>query len=330
MDDTAQQVKPKARASIHTAILEWFSERPRGTVLDAPAGFGHLSMKLRDMGFDVTCGEIDPEIFAAPGLEAVYTDLNRRIDAADGAFDYVACVDGLEHMTDPYTAVAEFARVLKPGGMGVFSIPNYTNMERRIRFLFRGVFTKPVSDEAWMSCGRNLFNFHNSPITITILEFMLRINGLEIVEIRQNAPKRKQMLWWPMVAVMRLVDRLRPAGKRRELRTDLTLDPKVILGGNNLIAIVRKGGEGDGDGTTSNSQQGISNFQVNGNGDGDGTTSNSQQGTPNNQVNGNGDGDGTTSNSQQGTPNNQVNGNGDGDDNDNRVGDSETAREATE
>ena len=277
--DTAQQVKPKARPSIHTAILGWFSERPRGTVLDAPAGFGHLSMKLRDMGFDVTCGEIDPEIFAAPGLTAVYTDLNRRIDAADGVFDYVACVDGLEHMTDPYTAVAEFGRVLKAGGMGVFSIPNYTNIERRIRFLFRGMFTKPISDEVYENCGGKLFNFHNSPITITILEFMLRINGLQIVEIRQNAPKVKQMLWWPVVACMRLVNCLRSADKRRELRTDLTLDSKVILGGNNLIVIVRKGDDdwqlatatanGGGDGSISNIQHGISNDQVNGDG-GDG------------------------------------------------------------
>jgi SAM-dependent methyltransferase len=238
--DIAQQVKPKARRSIHTAIRAWFSDQSRGKVLDAPAGFGHLSMKLSEMGFDVTCGEIDPDIFKAPGLQAVYTDLNRRIDAPDDSFDYVACVDGLEHMTDPYQAVAEFARVLKTGGMGVFSIPNYTNIERRIRFLFRGVFTKPVSTEAYRKCGRNLFNFHNSPITITILEFMLRINDLQIVEFRQNAPKRKQMLWWPMVACKRLINRLRANSKRRELRTDLTLDPKVILGGNNLIVIVRK------------------------------------------------------------------------------------------
>jgi len=255
--DSTQEIKPKARPSIHTAILSWFSDRPRGTVLDAPAGFGHLGMKLREMGFDVVCGEIDPEIFAAPGLEAVYTDLNRHIEAGDGVFDYVACVDGLEHMTDPYTAVSEFARVLKVGGMGVFSIPNYTNIERRVRFLLRGVFTKPVSDEAYESCGRNLFNFHNSPITITILEFMLRINGLKIVEIRQNAPKLKQMFWWPVVACMRLVDRLRSEARRRQLRTDLTLNPKVILGGNNLIVIVRKIARddcqettGDGDGST--------------------------------------------------------------------------------
>jgi ubiquinone/menaquinone biosynthesis C-methylase UbiE len=192
------------------------------------------------MDYDVTCGEIDPEIFKVPGMSVVYTDLNRRIDADDATFDYVACVDGLEHMTDPYTAVSEFARVLKPGGLGVFSIPNYTNIERRIRFLFRGVFTKPISTKSYENSGRNLFNFHNSPITITILEFMLRINGLEILEFKQNAPKRKQLLWWPMVACMRLINCMRSDRKRKELRTDLTLNPKVILGGNNMIVIVRK------------------------------------------------------------------------------------------
>jgi hypothetical protein len=102
-------IKPKARDCIHTTILDWISSQPRGKVLDAPAGFGHLSMRLREMGFEVTCGEIEPEIFKVEGLRCVYTDLNRKIDAPDASFDYVCCVDGLEHMTDPYTAVREFA-----------------------------------------------------------------------------------------------------------------------------------------------------------------------------------------------------------------------------
>ncbi len=242
-DVATQTVKPKARPSIHQAILGLFADFERGSLLDAPAGYGHLSMKLRDMGFEVTAGEIDPDIFSVPGMSVVYTDLNRRIDAADGTFDYVTCVDGLEHMTDPYTAVAEFARVLKPGGTGVFSIPNYTNIERRVRFLFRGFFTKPISDESFVANNSNLFNFHNSPITITILEFMLRINGLEISEIRQNQAKRKQMLWWPLIAMMRLAAGMKSPKSRSKLRTDLTLHPNVILGGNNIIVVVRKTGQ---------------------------------------------------------------------------------------
>src|SRR5262245_29214728 len=90
-------IVPKARPSIHQVILDWFHLQTPGKVLDAPAGYGHLSMKLREMGHEVTCGEINPAIFRVQGLPCIYTDLNRKIDAASESFDYVCCVDGLEH-----------------------------------------------------------------------------------------------------------------------------------------------------------------------------------------------------------------------------------------
>jgi ubiquinone/menaquinone biosynthesis C-methylase UbiE len=114
--ETCARIKPKARKSIHKAILQWFQTQQRGKVLDAPAGYGHLSLKLKEMGYDVTAGEIEPEIFAVQDVRCIYTNLNTYIDAPDNAFDYVCCVDGLERMTDPYESVQEFVRVLKPGG----------------------------------------------------------------------------------------------------------------------------------------------------------------------------------------------------------------------
>jgi len=244
--ETCVRIKPRARKSIHKVILEWFEKQQRGKVLDAPAGYGHLSLRLKQMGYDVTAGEIEPEIFAVQELPCIYTNLNRHIDAPDDAFDYVCCVDGLEHMTDPYEAVKEFARVLKPGGVGVFSIPNYTNIERRFKFLLRGYFTKPVSYERYLNEGANLFNFHNSPITITILEFMFTINGLEIVEIRQNAPKFKQYLLLPFVALLWIGTLFSSRRSRKKHRTDLTLNKRIILGGNNLIVITRKSARSPG------------------------------------------------------------------------------------
>lgn len=237
-----QTVKPKARKSIHTTILKWFSDQQRGTLLDAPAGYGHLSMKLKEMGYAVTAGEIDPKIFAVKDMECIYTDLNRRIDADDNTYDYACCVDGLEHMTDPYQAVHEFARVLKPGGYAVFSIPNYSNIERRLKFLFFGYFTKPLSLAQYHQSGSNLFNFHNSILTITILEFMFKINGLEICEIKENQPKRKQYFWCGLVFLIWLMSLLTGKQKREKSRTDLTMKKQVILGGNNLIFILRKTG----------------------------------------------------------------------------------------
>jgi SAM-dependent methyltransferase len=235
-----QEIIPKARGSIHQTILAWFANQPRGTVLDAPAGFGHLSMRLRDMGYTVTCGEIEPEIFKVPDLQCIYTDLNRRIEAPDNSFDYVCCVDGLEHMTDPYTAVQEFARVLKPGGIGVFSIPNYSNIEKRLKFLYRGYLTKPADLEKYRREGSNLFNFHNSPLTITLLDLMFAINGLRIDTILRNAPKPRQYALLPLVWLLRLAAACSSASSRRKHASDLTLRPEVILGGNNLIFLTRK------------------------------------------------------------------------------------------
>jgi SAM-dependent methyltransferase len=234
------QVYPKARASIHLALLEWFSHQTPGRVLDAPAGYGHLSKHLREMGFDVTCGEIEPEIFKVEGLECIYTDLNRKIEAPDDSFDYVCCVDGLEHMTNPYRAVEEFARVLKTGGIGVFSIPNYSNIEKRIKYLLKGYLTKPKTIDDYRREGSNLFNFHNSPLTVTILDLMFSINGLSICSILRDRRKRKQYFFLPLVLLLRIGASLASRESKSKHRYDLTLKSEVILGGNTMIFVTRK------------------------------------------------------------------------------------------
>jgi len=235
-----EDVPPKARGSVHRTILEWFSGRQPGLVLDAPTGIGHLAKKLMAKGFTVVGGEIEPEIIRVPGLKVIHTDLNERIDAASESFDYICCVDGLEHMTNPYRAVEEFARVLKPLGYGIFSLPNYSNIEKRIKFFWNGFLTKPVSDAHFRREGGNLFNLHNSPLTITLLEFIFRVNGLKIIEIKRNAIKPRQYLLLPLVLLMKAAAACANDRQRMKYRYDLTLNSKVVLGGNNLILITQK------------------------------------------------------------------------------------------
>jgi 2-polyprenyl-3-methyl-5-hydroxy-6-metoxy-1,4-benzoquinol methylase len=238
--DENQKIFPKARHNIHEILLKWFSKQPPGRLLDAPAGYGHLAVNLTNMGYNVVCGEIEPEIFIAQGIKCAYTDLNQKIDAPDNSFDYTCCVDGLEHMTNPYRAVEEFARVLKPGGTGVFSIPNYSNIEKRLKYLLKGYLTKPKTVEDYKHSGSNLFNFHNSPLTITILNLMFEINGLKVAEILKDKKKMKQYFLLPFVLLLKTIAGFSSQKSRRKHLYDLTLKNEVILGGNTLIFITKK------------------------------------------------------------------------------------------
>ncbi len=237
---SSPEITPKARKSIHDTIIKFFEGQPRGIVLDAPAGLGHLSMHLDRMGYETVSGEIDTAIFKLTGKQCVYTDLNNKIDAPDGTYDYTCCVDGLEHMTNPYRAVEEFSRVLKKGGTGVFSIPNYSNIEKRLKFFLRGYLTKPKTLEDYKRDGSNLFNFHNSPLTITLLNIMFEINGLEVVDILIDKKKNKQLLLYPFVMLFKLGAYLSSDKSQKKHRYDLTLRNEVIMGGNTLIFITKK------------------------------------------------------------------------------------------
>ncbi|MBN1684729.1 MAG: methyltransferase domain-containing protein [Gammaproteobacteria bacterium] len=240
-DNNNQEIVPKARVSAHRAILSWFSGRKnKGLILDAPAGFGHLSMRLKEMGFDVICGEIDTKIFKLESVKCIYTDLNEKIDSPNDTFDYICCVDGLEHMTNPYKAVQEFVRVLKPGGYGIFSIPNYSNIEKRAQFFFSGYLTKPKSFDDYLKQGRNLFDFHNTPLTITLINLIFEINGLKVEEIIKDKVKWKQYFWLPLVILLKLLAYFQSEKKWKKYRYDLTLKDEVILGGNTLIFITQK------------------------------------------------------------------------------------------
>jgi SAM-dependent methyltransferase len=233
-------VSPKGRGSVYKTVIEWFSNNKRGKVLDAPAGYGLVSMFLKKMGFEVTCGEIEPELFQVPDLKCIYVDLNTRIEAEDDSFDYVCCIDGLEHMTDPYRAVQEFSRVLKPGGYGIFTIPNYSNIEKRFKYFWFGFLTHPSDIEKFRKAGSNLFNFHNSPLTITMLDLIFSINNLEVEKIMRNAVKKKQYLFLPLVWLMKLTAMMASEKTKKAFRYDLTLKDEVILGGNNLVFVTRK------------------------------------------------------------------------------------------
>ena len=101
---------------------------PGGHVLNAGCGAGSFTLCLLDAGYGVT--SVDA---SEPFVERVRRLVGGRgpVELADlhalefepGAFDAVVCGEVLEHLDDDRTAIREFARVLKPGGVLVASVP---------------------------------------------------------------------------------------------------------------------------------------------------------------------------------------------------------------
>ncbi len=106
---------------------------PGAAVLDIGARDGGLRRFLPDrvqyQGIDIA-----PE-FARP--DVLIQDISQGIPFPSGSYDFVFCIEVLEHVPHPFGTLAEINRVLKPGGVLVLSVPNPYHFKEIIWNLFR-------------------------------------------------------------------------------------------------------------------------------------------------------------------------------------------------
>jgi SAM-dependent methyltransferase len=214
---------------------------PRGKVLDVPTGTGILADRLRKMGFEVSCCDINPSFFSVPDLKIEIGDLNQSLPYPDDAFDYLVCLEGIEHTENPSNAIREFQRVLKKGGKIFLSTPNFLNIERRLHFLFTGTFSKIPSPEVIKNVWKgDLSMAHISPLGYPLLKFIMEWHGFRILRLEKDKAKHKMVWLLPFVWIIRLYDRAASQKKRELYRLYETTRDEIILGGNTLIIIGEK------------------------------------------------------------------------------------------
>ncbi|HEV2799790.1 MAG TPA: methyltransferase domain-containing protein [Pyrinomonadaceae bacterium] len=238
-----REAAPLAHEAIHETVAAVLSaQAARGLLLDVPAGEGALAARLVHAGFEVRCCDLYPQIFRLPGVEIKGGDLSATLPYADESFDFITCVEGLEHIENPQQAVREFARLLRAGGQLVVTVPNILNIEERLKWLVHGYTShfKPISREALARVRAQLGSMeemalHINPISYAELRYTLEKYNFEIVKLYRDKPKAHLWLYWPLVALIRLVARLAPADKRRERWTAELQSDEILLGGNTLI-----------------------------------------------------------------------------------------------
>ena len=107
--------------------------RPGANILDVGCGGGFLANPLgadgyRVKGLDRSQSSLDAARAQTPaGADVTFESGDAlRLNEQDGVYDAVLLMDLLEHLDEPARAVAEAARVLKPGGLVFFHTFNRT------------------------------------------------------------------------------------------------------------------------------------------------------------------------------------------------------------
>jgi ubiquinone/menaquinone biosynthesis C-methylase UbiE len=123
------------RHLVHAPALLTACGDVRGlTALDFGCGHGDFSRRLAVAGGNVTGVDLCENLLAAAvareqeeplGIAYVGADATRRMDRfANASFDLATASMSVQDMSDPAAAISEAARVLRPGGRFVFSVPH--------------------------------------------------------------------------------------------------------------------------------------------------------------------------------------------------------------
>jgi 2-polyprenyl-6-hydroxyphenyl methylase/3-demethylubiquinone-9 3-methyltransferase len=144
---------------------------------DVGCGAGLLAEPLARLGAEVSAVDAAPENIAAArahaegqGLEIDYRV--GGVEALDGPYDLVTCLEVLEHVADPRGFVAGLARILADDGLLILSTPNRTATSRLLLVgLAEGLRRLPKGTHDWEK--------FLSPEETSAL---LRDAGLEIVD----------------------------------------------------------------------------------------------------------------------------------------------------
>ncbi len=131
-------------------FISWLQCGSEARLLDVACGSGGPALRLaaktgcRIVGVDIHAQGIANASASArqQGLEATtrfeVVDADRPLPFPDGSFDAITCIDAINHLPHRARVLADWARLLKPGGRLLFTDPIVvtgilTNEEIRIR-----------------------------------------------------------------------------------------------------------------------------------------------------------------------------------------------------
>jgi len=162
-------------------------------ILDIPCGAGAFTYRLKNKQYKVYSGDIE-NFLQFDHENFVIADMNKSLPFDNGFFDAVVCIDGIEHLENPFGFIRECKRILRKGGAVIVSTPNINSMRSRWRFFLTGHHNKnksPLNENDPTPLHHiNMFSYPR-------LRYVLHTNGFKITAIKTN--RIKFVSWFHIV-----------------------------------------------------------------------------------------------------------------------------------
>ncbi|MCI0530098.1 MAG: class I SAM-dependent methyltransferase [Nitrospira sp.] len=232
---------PYTAPLVHDCAFQLLKQEQPGKVLDVPAGQGAFAKKLEAEKFEVWYGDIQADPHLLTNKKLVILDLNVGLPYKSEFFDYVACLEGIEHLENPHLLVHEINRVLKVGGKCILSTPNILSMKSRLSYLFYGYpnyFHLMIDTDPTTGAEKKID--HINPVTILELRYILSQNGFEIEQIDTNRLLGKRSFLFYLLKMVMSSRGKRSARDSARARVRQLLFSDPVMFGEILVLKARK------------------------------------------------------------------------------------------
>lgn len=217
-------------SGIHEAVVQALNqalpEGFTGSHLDIGSGKGELLTLLakRFPGLQSFACDCTNQLMKRHNQKVELVDLNQQpLPFSDQQFDVVTCSETIEHLENYWSVLREVHRVLRPGGIAVFTTPNILNLRSRLRFFstgFYNLFGPLMPDETDVYSPRG----HINPVGWFYLANAMVSVGFDNVSVTVDKYQRRSFVSFAfLIGPIRLTSYF---AMRREKRKYLTINEK--------------------------------------------------------------------------------------------------------
>ena len=179
--DTGFCPRGKTTPELEKLLKEWI--KPNWRCLDVGCGDGQTAgVWLRNYGCDYVGVDISKNAICYAnelGLNALAIDDVGKLPFDSQSIDAAICIEVLEHLFSPQSALLEIKRILKPDGIVLVTVPNAVYWRRRVDLLFGR--WNPLGDD--LSVAQPWRDPHIRFYTPKSLDNLLKSTGLDVVAV---------------------------------------------------------------------------------------------------------------------------------------------------